>query len=737
MNTTADSDTPDNGVCSLREAIDAVNHAPTGSDCGAATAGANTIMLPASSTPYVLTIPTAPPDDNSTGDLDMAAPGPVTITGAGVGATTISAATLGNRILHVVSGTVTLEDLTLTGGHAPNGKDGVDGFVDSHGISHDPVPPGDGFNGGAIFNGGTLKLDHVAVTDDFAGNGGKGGNGETLVTGTSGGKGGAGGGIDNVGQLTLTDVTMSGNHAGDGGVGGDGGAGGQGGQGGAGGCCGDGGALFSAGAGSTATIDGSTFTRNVAGNGGNGGKGGDAAGGPTAGPGSGGSAAGGSSGGALALEGGSMTLRDSTITGNLGGTGGTGGNPGSGGGDGVTAPPHGSGGHAGNGSAGGGIFVTGTATAFLIGGTIASNTPGAPGTPGPSGGTGGSAGGPGNPAVAGGIDQSGSSTVALAETLLSLNQSGNCGGLIGTAGDNLSFGDGSCPGTFAGGDPKLVALADNGGPTETIDLGKGSAAIDAGGTGCRPTDQRGLPRPSGAACDIGAYEVTPPTVTSLASSGISIHGATLTASVTPNAGRAAVHFDYGTTTAYGSQASVPSVSGLAAAPVAATITGLRPNTRYHFRAVATSSDGSVASSDATFTTKPAPPLSSSPKLGRVIATPRKFHAAPGRRHQRTGTKLRYTDSETATTTFAVFRIGPGVRRHGRCVKRAKHARGAKCTRHIASGRFTHHDITGTNTVTFSGRIARHKLAKGHYLITATPSAGGLTGTTITFKITID
>ncbi len=737
VNTTADTDTPDNGICSLREAIDAVNHAPTGSDCGAATAGANTIMLAASTTPYGLTIPTVAPDDNSTGDLDLAAPGPVTIAGAGSGTTTISAAALGNRILHVISGTVTIEDLTLTGGHGPNGADGVDGFVDGHGISHDPVPPGDGFNGGAIFNGGALTLDHVTVTDNFAGNGGKGGNGETLVDGTSGGKGGAGGGVYNVGQLRLTDVTMSGNHAGDGGNGGNGGAGGQGGGGGAGGCCGDGGALFSAGGGSSATIDGSTFTGNSAGNGGNGGNGGDAAGGPTSGPGNGGRGAGGFPGGAIALEGGSMILRDSTITGNLGGNGGNGGNPGSGGGDGMTAPPHGSGGNAGNGSAGGGIFVSSTATASLISVTIAANTPEAPGTPGPSGGQGGSKGSPGSPALAGGIDQSGSSTVALADTLLSLSQFGNCHGTIGNTGGNLSFGDGTCPSTFAGGDPKLVALADNGGPTETMDLGSGSAAIDAGGTLCRPTDQRGLPRPSGAACDIGAYEVTPPAVTSLASTAVTSHGATLTASVTPNArGATAVHFDVGTTTAYGSRASVPSVSGFAASPVTAMIAGLNPKTLYHYRVVATSGDGTSMSADRTFTTSAGPPPAT-PKLGRITVKPRTFHTTPGRHHQKTGTKLSYTDSEAATTTFAVFRLLPGVRHHGKCVKAGRHVHGGKCTRQIAAGRFSHHDAAGANTFTFGGRIGKHKLAKGHYLVRATPKAGAATGHPVTFMFTID
>ncbi len=40
----------------------------------------------------------------------------------------------------------------------------------------------------------------------------------------------------------------------------------------------------------------------------------------------------------------------------------------------------------------------------------------------------------------------------------------------------------------------------------------GSPAIDHGGTaadGCPATDQRGVIRPQGAACDIGAFEATP------------------------------------------------------------------------------------------------------------------------------------------------------------------------------------------------------------------------------------
>jgi hypothetical protein len=61
------------------------------------------------------------------------------------------------------------------------------------------------------------------------------------------------------------------------------------------------------------------------------------------------------------------------------------------------------------------------------------------------------------------------------------------------------------------GNPELVPLAYNGGPTPTHALLPTSPAIDTAQGTCPPTDQRGEARPSGVACDIGAFElVTPP-----------------------------------------------------------------------------------------------------------------------------------------------------------------------------------------------------------------------------------
>ncbi|HUU64075.1 MAG TPA: right-handed parallel beta-helix repeat-containing protein [Dehalococcoidia bacterium] len=58
-------------------------------------------------------------------------------------------------------------------------------------------------------------------------------------------------------------------------------------------------------------------------------------------------------------------------------------------------------------------------------------------------------------------------------------------------------------------DPLLGQLRDNGGPTFTHALGIGSLAIDGctGGNCTVATDQRGVSRPQGDECDIGAYEV--------------------------------------------------------------------------------------------------------------------------------------------------------------------------------------------------------------------------------------
>jgi cysteine-rich repeat protein len=56
-------------------------------------------------------------------------------------------------------------------------------------------------------------------------------------------------------------------------------------------------------------------------------------------------------------------------------------------------------------------------------------------------------------------------------------------------------------------DPMLVPLQNNGGPTDTHALLPGSPALDKGeDANCPSEDQRGVVRPLGGKCDIGAFE---------------------------------------------------------------------------------------------------------------------------------------------------------------------------------------------------------------------------------------
>jgi hypothetical protein len=79
--------------------------------------------------------------------------------------------------------------------------------------------------------------------------------------------------------------------------------------------------------------------------------------------------------------------------------------------------------------------------------------------------------------------------------------------------------------------------------------------------------------------------------------------ATLHGTVNPSESAASYHFEYGTTTAYGSvTASQNLASGTADVAVTATLTNLAPATTYHARLVATNAGGAANGTDVTFTT---------------------------------------------------------------------------------------------------------------------------------------
>jgi hypothetical protein len=490
----------------------------------------------------------------------------------------------------------------------------------------------------------------------------------------------------------------------------------------------------------------------TAGTGGNGGNGGD-----------------GGNGGGVSAEGGSLSITNDTIEGNLAGDGTQGGAAGNGG----TDELGGVGGSGGDGGDGGGLFLETLTSSTALNATVASNGVGSgepaatDGNPAPTeaGGAGSDgigvgsgepaatdgipapteAGGAGSDGIGGGAFVAPTGPTTFENTVLASNGAvGNCATAAMTpiatvftdGGHNLDYAtpptttlpaNQLCPTTFGHGNPRLGPLQNNLGPTSTMDLGAGIGAINQipPGPDCPATDQRGFKRPSGPECDIGAYEVTPPAVSGAPATAITTTVATIHGKVTANQVHATVRFQWGKTTAYGSQTATQTAGGATAVAIAAHLTGLKPHTKYHYRVLATSSDGTSKSADATFTTKAVPPV-----IKGLEITPAQFK--PGK----AGATIKYSDSVAAKTTFEILDVEPGITQAGKCVKPGKSQKGKACTRLVRIASFVHADKQGNDTVHFSGAIANHALAAGRYDLEATPQLNGATGKTVTvgFKI---
>ncbi len=188
-------------------------------------------------------------------------------------------------------------------------------------------------------------------------------------------------------------------------------------------------------------------------------------------------------------------------------------------------------------------------------------------------------------------------------------------------------------------------LQNNGGSTDTLALEPASPAVDAIPTSwsfCTGADQRGIARPQGAGCDIGAVELAkeekppppppppspaPPTVvTTSPPTVITTTSAAFTTTVNPEGLATAVHFEYGPvlpganpgTITYGSVTPNQTVGpDFANHTVTATVTGLLPNVTYNVRVVATNSAGSATGPNQTLKT-PADPPPPPPVLGKNV-----------------------------------------------------------------------------------------------------------------------
>ncbi|MCK4761100.1 MAG: CSLREA domain-containing protein [Candidatus Aminicenantes bacterium] len=533
------------GNCSLRTAIMEAN----------ALAGTDTIIVPAGT--YKLAISGADEDNCASGDLDIRSD--LTIHGAGKNATIIDGDEL-DRVFHIKGEwTVTITNLTVQNGKAPDGEDVTSSSsLQARGIPRQPAvdilssrdkPPrrrqqtsehragqkkfswtaaataGDGDSGGGILNiNATLTIKNCKILNNRTG---RGGSDWVEDENYSSGDGGSGGGLYNLeGTVTISNSEVKDNITGDGG------------------CypgyyecwCrdgGDGGGLYNKGG--SMTLTGCAIEDNRTGNTGDHGSGGD--------------------GGGLCSYNttenrGTLTLIGCTIKGNSTGDGGY---------------------MEGGGGYGGGIANGGGATTYIRNCLIYQNRCGFGGW-GDSGSGGGIANGGAlyvaNSTISanrtfvfgGGLFSSGDLAILLESCTVTGNEhsdicngwpdfwylgitqtcvlkvhntiSSVCCGEITSLGYNLIEKACSAPSYFyycdiigdtsndiIGVNPKLGALVDNGGPTKTHALLKRSPCLDAGDPDdYETTDQRGVLRPKDGdgdgtpLPDIGAYEEFTPQI---------------------------------------------------------------------------------------------------------------------------------------------------------------------------------------------------------------------------------
>jgi hypothetical protein len=120
----------------------------------------------------------------------------------------------------------------------------------------------------------------------------------------------------------------------------------------------------------------------------------------------------------------------------------------------------------------------------------------------------------------------------------------------------------------------------------------------------------------------------PPTATTSAASSLFTSGATLNGTVNPLSQATTYHFEYGTSTAYGSRAPASDAavgSDGADHSVSRAVSGLVASTTYHYRVVATNATGTSYGADRTFATQALPPpVASVPGLVGTLGARLKF-----------------------------------------------------------------------------------------------------------------
>ena len=164
--------------------------------------------------------------------------------------------------------------------------------------------------------------------------------------------------------------------------------------------------------------------------------------------------------------------------------------------------------------------------------------------------------------------------------------------------------------------------------------------------------------------ELFAKAYTPGTTTTGAASAITDTTASVAGSVSTDGARTLVHFDYGTSTAYGSSTPGQLLAPAAgvSTPISAALSGLPTGTVVHYRAVAQTDFGTVDGQDQTFAT--AAPAATATLTSGIAAV---SHGVAALKLACSGSTGERCDGRVALTLRARVTVGHGRHRHHRTI----------------------------------------------------------------------
>ncbi|HEX4637878.1 MAG TPA: PA domain-containing protein [Chthoniobacterales bacterium] len=149
---------------------------------------------------------------------------------------------------------------------------------------------------------------------------------------------------------------------------------------------------------------------------------------------------------------------------------------------------------------------------------------------------------------------------------------------------------------------------------------------------------------------VGVSAIPTATAATTAATNVTDVTATLNGTVNPNGSSTTVYFEYGTTTAYGSQTAHQVFTGSSLQNVTANISGLTTGVTYHYRLVAINGGGSITGGDVSFVTAATTPT--------PTPTPTPTCAAPTVRIASDRNSLHKGESATITMNYGAGSATP-------------------------------------------------------------------------------